>query len=46
MLRRQKHALSQSTTPLACTLVKEVNVGELSLGVTHGAFFVKRDGVN
>ena len=23
MLRRQKHALSQSTTPFACTLTKE-----------------------
>ena len=26
MLRRQKHALSQSTTPLACTLKTEVEV--------------------
>ena len=33
MLRRQKHALSQSTTPFACTLGKK---GAVETGVKSG----------
>ena len=34
MLRRQKHALSQSTTPFACTLIKKGKTPSVSRTVS------------
>ena len=42
MLRRQKHALSQSTTPFACTLIAEAPWLKKVWAITHTRLFQRR----